>query len=333
MTEEDKFVSFIAPSIITKEGAMQLLLFYSDLIILLHKSRREGDLLLYYINEGEETRNSLILKTELTFEIIDIKWILKEKDVKEKLEKLKQLEVLLNKSLLNLITNRDFSMLGELVKNFEPLFTSIFGTNLNYDKYQKNKNLEWIGGKIKENEERKNQIDQFDNIEFFLNTINLNLKTLTYFAFIINCEVCKKRYDIIAKLDPDEYIGDYFERGSIGFPKDNIVNCKCGHVITLSNTRNQIEKATNKKIVFDYKDDKKFSPAITFEISCPKCGQENALYGNFFHSSRIDKQMKEQGFRPIPKNKICTCKCGLVKWDLKNKIKELEQEIGLKIKY
>ncbi|MFX1295210.1 MAG: hypothetical protein ACFFD2_10215 [Promethearchaeota archaeon] len=333
MSEKDNFGILIASSLITKEGALRALLFYSDLLILLHKSWKEGELLLHNINEGEEKRDSLILKTELTFEIVDVLWILKEKDVKEKLEKMKELKVLLNKGLLNAIVDKDFSMLGELFEKFGPLFTSIFGKHLNYEKYEKDKDLEWIESRLKENDKRKAEIDQYDNIEFFLNITNQNLKKFTYFAFTIYCEVCKKTYKIIAKLDPDEYIGDYFGWGYLGFPKDNKVNCKCGHVIVLSNTRNQIEKATGKKMVFDFRDDLKFSPVITLEISCPICGRENALYGQFFHSSRIDKDFIKKGFRKIPKNKIHTCNCGLFKWDLKNEIKKTEQETGMTLKY
>ncbi|MFX1449567.1 MAG: hypothetical protein ACFFCM_01920 [Promethearchaeota archaeon] len=329
---ENKFVNFLY-SVISKAEFLRLLLFYSDLLILLHKSRREGASLLQFIKKGEETRDSLILKTELTFEKIDVEWILKEKAIEEKLEKMKELEVLLEKNLKNLIANQDFSLLGELLDNFEPLFTNIFGKNLNYEKYEKNKNLEWIERKIKENDKKKVQIDQFDNIEFFLNTTNQNLKTLTFFPLTIHCEACEKAYKIIIKLDRDEYIGDFFEDGYIGFPKDNIINCKCGHVINFSTIRNQIENATGKKLVTDYEDDKKLVGAITLEISCPKCGLESVLYGKFFRSLRIDKFWTEKGVIPIPKNNFFTCKCGLARWNLTNKIKELEQETGLKLKY
>ncbi|MFX1295211.1 MAG: hypothetical protein ACFFD2_10220 [Promethearchaeota archaeon] len=329
---ENKFVNFLY-SIFNKGEALRIILFYSDLLILLHKSRREGGHLLQTIKIGEETRDSLILQTELTFEKINIEWILKENVVKERIEKMEELELLLEKTINKLLVDKDISVLGEFLEKFEPLFKNIFGKTLNYEKYEKNKNLEWIERKIKENDKRKTQIDQFDNLEFLFNTTNLNFKTIPFLSMTVVCQSCNKAHKLIFKFDPNEYVGDYLEGGFIGFPKDDILNCKCGHIITLSTMRDQIEKATGKKLATNYEDDKKLGQLITLELICPKCNQKNLVVGKFYHSSRFNKLCEERGARPLPKNNILTCICGRAKWDLKDQVKRAERELGMKLIY
>ncbi len=75
--------------------------------------------------------------------------------------------------------------------------------------------------------------------------------------------------------------------------------------------------------------DLKKTDASQFDINCPTCNKKYSLYAKFKKSSKIDKDMKSKGFKPVAKNKTLKCKCGAV-IDLVGPLTEMETLVGKK---
>lgn len=67
-----------------------------------------------------------------------------------------------------------------------------------------------------------------------------------------------------------------------------------------------------------------------FDIDCPKCHKKYKLYAKFKNDKKIDKDMKKEGFKPVPKTKTLSCACGQV-IDLVGPLTEMETMVGKKV--
>lgn len=89
-------------------------------------------------------------------------------------------------------------------------------------------------------------------------------------------------------------------------------------------------QATSSTIIRNHVGVEETPDVITFKTKCPKCGVLHSIYAKLEPNPRVDKDFKEKGFVPFPKNAKLVCKCGF-EIDLSGIRNEIEMKTRKKI--
>lgn len=69
---------------------------------------------------------------------------------------------------------------------------------------------------------------------------------------------------------------------------------------------------------------------VEIDQKCPTCGTTRKIYAKFIPNPEIDKDFKNKGFQPFPKDGKIICKCGF-EFDLSGIKNKIEADLGRKI--